>query len=71
LIKPDTADAVELTRLLADINRLMQESMASMIRDGVTNANWTAFTSQLNSVGVPRYIQLLQKYYDIYAASVR
>jgi putative aldouronate transport system substrate-binding protein len=71
LIKPDTADAIEMSRLLADINRLMQESMASLIRDGVTNANWTTFTSQLNSVGVPRYVQLLQKYYDIYAASTR
>jgi hypothetical protein len=71
LIKPDTADAVELSRLVADINRLMQESMATLIRSGVTDTNWNTFTGQLNSVGVPRYISLLQKYYDAYAASTR
>jgi putative aldouronate transport system substrate-binding protein len=71
LLKPNNADSTEMSRLLADINRLMQESMATMIRDGVTNANWNTFTSQLNNVGVPRYVQLLQKYYDVYAASLR
>jgi putative aldouronate transport system substrate-binding protein len=71
LIKPETADAVEMTRLLADINRLMQESLARFVRDGVTDASWNTFTSQLNNVGVPRYVQLLQKAYDVYAASVR
>jgi putative aldouronate transport system substrate-binding protein len=71
LIKPNSADATEMSRLAAEINRLMQESLARFVRDGVTTANWNTFTGQLNSVGVPRYVQLLQKYYDVYAASVK
>jgi hypothetical protein len=69
LITLNNADATEMSRLLADINRLMQESIARFVQNGVTNASWTTFTGQLNSVGVPRYIELLQKGYDVYAAA--
>ncbi len=71
LIKPNNADSIELQRIYNDLNKLMQESLADFIRSGVTQAKWDTFIRTLTSVGAPRYIQLLQKYYDVYAASVK
>jgi putative aldouronate transport system substrate-binding protein len=69
LIKPSNADAIELSRLFNDINKLMQESIADFIRSGVTQAKYDTFLRSTKNVGVDRYISLLQKYYDVYAAS--
>jgi len=71
LIKPDNNDSAELSRLITDIDRLVQESVANFIQRGVTDATYTAFLREITNVGVPRYITLLQKYYDVYAASVK
>jgi putative aldouronate transport system substrate-binding protein len=69
LIKPNNVDSIELARIYTDLDKLMQESLADFIRSGVTQAKWDTFTRSLTNVGAPRYIQLLQKYYDVYAAS--
>jgi putative aldouronate transport system substrate-binding protein len=71
LIKPTNADAIELARLYADINKLMQESIADFIRSGVTQAKYDTFIRSTKNVGVDRYISLLQKYYDNYAAGAK
>ena len=70
LIRPNSADAAELGRLYADVDRFMQESLANFIRSGVTDASWNNFVSQARNVGVPRYVELLQKYYEAYVASL-
>jgi putative aldouronate transport system substrate-binding protein len=67
LLKPSNADAIELSRLYNDIDKLMQESLADFIRSGVTQAKWDAFLASGKNVGVDRYVSLLQKYYDVYA----
>jgi putative aldouronate transport system substrate-binding protein len=71
LIKPNNADSIELARIYTDLDKLMQESLADFIRSGVTQAKWDTFTRSLTNVGAPKYIQLLQKYYDVYKASVK
>ena len=71
LIKPSNEDAIELSRLYVDIDKLMQESLAEFFRSGVTDARYNVFLSSLNNVGVSRYVSLLQKYYDAYAAGLK
>jgi putative aldouronate transport system substrate-binding protein len=71
LLKPSSADAIELTRLYNEIDKLMQESLADFIRSGVTDAKWNTFLGSCKSVGVEKYISLLQKYYDVYAAGAK
>ena len=70
LIKPSNQEAIELARLYNEIDKLMQETIADCIRSGVTQAKWDTFTRLLTNVGVPRYIELLQKAYDAYASSL-
>jgi putative aldouronate transport system substrate-binding protein len=71
LLRPPNTDAIELTRLYNDIDKLMQESLADFIRSGVTDAKWNTFLNSGKNVGVERYISLLQKYYDVYAAGAK
>jgi putative aldouronate transport system substrate-binding protein len=71
LLKPSNTDAIELTRLYNDIDKLMQESLADFIRSGVTEAKWTTFLNSCKNVGVEKYVSLLQKYYDVYAAGAK
>jgi putative aldouronate transport system substrate-binding protein len=71
LLKPSNTDAIELTRLYNEIDKLMQESLADFIRSGVTDAKWSTFLNSCKNVGVERYISLLQTYYDVYAAGAK
>ncbi|MDR1230656.1 MAG: extracellular solute-binding protein [Spirochaetaceae bacterium] len=66
LIKPNSDDAVEISRLYNEIDKLMQESIAGFIRGGVTDAGWRTFLNSSRAVGVDRYIELLQKSYNAY-----
>jgi putative aldouronate transport system substrate-binding protein len=69
LIKPSAEDAIEITRLFNDVDKLMKESIADFIRSGVTDAKWQTFQNSAKSVGVDRYVELLQKAYDAYLAA--
>jgi putative aldouronate transport system substrate-binding protein len=71
LLKPSNEDAIELSRLYVEIDKLMQESLADFFRSGVTQAKWDTFLVSCNNVGVPKYISLLQKYYNIYVAGTK
>jgi putative aldouronate transport system substrate-binding protein len=66
LIKPNSDDAVEISRLYNEIDKLLQESIAGFIRGGVTDAGWRTFLNSSRAVGVDRYIELLQKSYNAY-----
>jgi putative aldouronate transport system substrate-binding protein len=65
------AESIELVRLYNEIDKLMQESLADFIRTGLTQAKWDTFMRSAQNVGVPRYIELLQKSYSAYAAANR
>jgi putative aldouronate transport system substrate-binding protein len=69
LVKPSTDDALEISRLYNEVSKLMEESIASFIRGGVTNANWQTFLNSCKAVGVDRYIELYQKAYNAYLAA--
>jgi putative aldouronate transport system substrate-binding protein len=71
LIKPSADESLEITRLYNEIDKLMQESIANFIRSGVTDAKWQTFLNSSKSVGVDRYIELLQKAYDAYRDGTR
>jgi putative aldouronate transport system substrate-binding protein len=71
LLKPSNTDSIELTRLYNEIDKLIQESLADFIRSGVTDAKWNTFLTSCRNVGVDRYVSLLQKYYDVYAAGAK
>ncbi|MDR3122256.1 MAG: extracellular solute-binding protein [Treponema sp.] len=66
LVKPNADDALEIARLFTEIEKLMQESIASFIRGGVTDAGWQTFLNSCRAVGVERYIELYQKAWDAY-----
>ena len=66
LVKPNSEDALQISRLYTEIDKLMQESIANFIRGGVTDANWQTFLNSCRAVGVDRYIGLYQKAYDAY-----
>jgi len=66
LVKPGPDDAIEISRLYNEIDKLMQESIANFIRGGVTDAAWQTFLNSCKAVGVERYISLYQKAYDAY-----
>jgi putative aldouronate transport system substrate-binding protein len=69
LVKPSSEEAVEISRLYNEIDKLMKESIANFIRGGVTDANWQAFLNSCKSIGVDRYIEIYQKAYDSYLAA--
>jgi putative aldouronate transport system substrate-binding protein len=71
LLLPSNTEAIELARIYNEIDKLMQESIADFIRSGVTDAKWNTFISSSKSIGVDRYIQLLQKAYDSYIAGAK
>ena len=68
IIKPSVEDGVEIMRLYDEIHRFMRESIATFIRDGVTDSSWQTFQDAAKSIGVDRYIELYQKAYDNYLA---
>jgi putative aldouronate transport system substrate-binding protein len=66
LVKPNSEDALQISRLYTEIDKLMQESITNFIRGGVTDANWQTFLNSCRAVGVDRYISLYQKAYDAF-----
>ncbi len=66
LVKLDSEDALEATRLFNEIEKFMKESISNFITGGVTDENWQAFLDTAEAVRVGRYIELYQKGYDAY-----
>ena len=69
LCKMDSDSALEATRLFTEIDKFMQESIASFITNGVTDESWQTFLDTAAAVGVDRYIELYQTAYDNYLAN--
>lgn len=68
LLKPSSEDATELSRLHSDISMLMKESISNFIIKGVTDESFNKFLSDAKNVGIDRYIEIYQSYYDNYLA---
>ncbi|MCL1820815.1 MAG: extracellular solute-binding protein [Oscillospiraceae bacterium] len=68
LLKPVPDDASELQRLFADIESLMRERISNFIINGVTDASWQTFLDEAENIGVGRYLELYQSYYDAFNA---
>jgi putative aldouronate transport system substrate-binding protein len=71
LLKPTPDEATELSRLHADLETLMKENISNFILNGVTDAAFDKFLSDADNIGINRYLEIYQKYYNDYVASVR
>ena len=56
------------TEIYTELQKLMEESFANFVRNGVTDDSWNDFQAQAKGIGVDRYIELYQNAYDAYLA---
>ena len=68
LSKMSNEDATEAADIYTELQKLMEESFANFVRNGVTDESWEAFQAQAKAIGVERYIELYQNAYDAYLA---
>ncbi|MCL2254324.1 MAG: extracellular solute-binding protein [Lachnospiraceae bacterium] len=71
LLKPTPDDATDLQRLHADLETLMRENIANFIISGVTDDTWNKFLADAENIGVNKYTEIYQGYYDAYIQAVR
>ena len=65
-----TDDTEELSNLMADISTCINTHKSDWIMNGFTDADWDSFQSELESYGLPRYLEIFQKYLDKYFEEV-
>ena len=65
-LKYDPKDSKELATLQADLHNLVMENMPRFIKNGVTDAAWNNYTREVERYNVKRYLEIIQKAYDIY-----
>ena len=68
LSKMSNEDATEAADIYTELQKLMEESFANFVRNGVTDDSWNDFQAQAKGIGVERYIELYQNAYDAYLA---
>lgn len=61
-------DITELSNLQADIEKTVRAAKSGWIRDGFTDADWEQYLKDLDAYGLDRYVEIFQKYLDIYFA---
>lgn len=67
-----TADENELiNEVYADIKAFTSEKTAVWLRDGNIDAEWDAYVSQLENMGLSRLLQVWQNAYDRYQAAMQ
>jgi putative aldouronate transport system substrate-binding protein len=64
--KMNNENSIETQRLLVELQRLVRESVAGFITNGVTDASWERFLSQAKGIGAERYVDYYQEAYDAY-----
>jgi len=67
IITMTNEDDAERQRLFVDIETFMKENITQFILNGVTDSSWDRFLTEAEGVGVARYLELYQTYYDEYA----
>ncbi|MCD7863238.1 MAG: substrate-binding domain-containing protein [Lachnospiraceae bacterium] len=61
-------DTEELSNLQADITQLTNTKKSDWVMNGLTDADWDQYLSDLNAYGLEDYLALYQKYLDSYYA---
>ena len=61
-------DTEELSNLQADITQLTNTKKSDWVMNGLTDADWEQYLSDLNAYGLEDYLALYQKYLDSYYA---
>ncbi len=61
-------DTEELSNLQADITQLTNTKKSEWVMNGLTDADWEQYLSDLNAYGLEEYLALYQKYLDSYYA---
>jgi len=68
LSKMSNDDATEAADIYTELQKLVEESFANFVRNGVTDESWNNFLEQAKAIGSERYIELYQTAYDHYLA---
>ena len=68
LSKMSNEDATEAADIYTELQKLVEESFADFVRNGVTDEKWNNFLEQAKAIGCERYIELYQTAYDTYLA---
>ena len=68
LSKLSNDDATEASDIYTELQKLVEESFANFVRNGVTDESWDSFQAQAIAIGSDRYIELYQNAYDAYLA---
>ena len=61
-----TEDTEELSNLMADISTCINTHKSDWIMNGFSDADWDAYLGELDAYGLPRYLEIFQKYLDHY-----
>ena len=67
-IKVPNEDAVEASDIYTELQKLVEESFANFVRNGVTDESWNSFLEQAKAIGSERYLEIYQNAYDAYLA---
>ena len=68
LSKMSNEDATEAADIYTELQKLVEESFANFVRNGVTDESWNSFQEQARAIGCERYVELYQNAYDAYLA---
>ncbi len=68
LSKLSNDDATEAADIYNGLQKLVEESFANFVRNGVTDESWNEFQAQAKAIGCDRYIELYQNAYNAYLA---
>ena len=68
LSKLGNEESIEAADIYTELQKLVEESFANFVRNGVTDESWNAFQAQAQAIGSERYIELYQNAYDAYLA---
>ena len=61
-----TEDTERLSNLMADITKEINAMKSEWIMNGLTDADWDAYLSQLDAYGLEEYLGIFQKYLDAF-----
>ena len=65
-----TDDTEQLSNLMADISTCINTHKSDWIMNGFTDDDWNSYLSELESYGLPEYLEIFQKYLDKYFEEV-
>ena len=65
-----TDDTEELSNLMADISTCISTHKSDWIMNGFTDDDWNAYLGELEAYGLPKYLEIFQKYLDKYFEEV-